>query len=96
MVLPHEHVFFDLRPRFTAPAGVPGALTDEPVQLANLAWVRYHQRNNRDNLVLDDVGLLASELAEFRAAGGGTGRRPLPAVRRRDVAKLVKSPRQPG
>lgn len=96
VVLPHEHVFFDLRPRFTAPTGVPATLTGEPVQLANLAWVRYHQRNNRDNLVLDDVGLLASELEKFRAAGGGTVVDLSPQCAGRDVAKLVKVARATG
>lgn len=89
-VLPHEHVFFDLRPRFTAPPGVPDALTREPVSLANLAWVRYHQRNNEDNLVLDDVSLMAAELGAFAAAGGGTVVDLSPQCAGRDVAKLVK------
>ncbi len=79
--LVHEHLLIDLRPRFAA--GGPGE--DEPVGPATIGRVRADPFAFRDNLVLDDLDLAASELAPFAAAGGRTvvdltlpeiGRRP--------------------
>jgi phosphotriesterase-related protein len=95
ITLPHEHLLCDLGPRFVEPATDEGrALADEPVSLANLAWVRRNYLSSHDNIVLDDEAVAIGEASLFKAAGGGTivdagsiGIRPDPlALRRISVA----------
>jgi phosphotriesterase-related protein len=90
VVLPHEHVFFDLRARF-APAGGHGCGTgQELVSLANVGRIRFAQRSNLDNLHLDDVDTAVFELELFRAEGGGTVVDLSPASNGRSVDELRK------
>src|SRR4051794_34944902 len=73
ITLPHEHLLCDLGPRFVAPATAEGrSIADEPVSLANLAWVRRNYLSSRDNIVLDDEAVAIEEAGLFKAAGGGT------------------------
>ncbi|QXJ21354.1 hypothetical protein AGRA3207_002199 [Actinomadura graeca] len=96
-ILPHEHMFVDFRRRFSEPHPSVSALTTrEPVQLANLGWVRYNQRCNIDNLVLDDLDVAVTELVEFAAAGGTCVVDLTPPCLGRDVAKLVALSRRTG
>jgi phosphotriesterase-related protein len=91
ITLPHEHLLCDLGPRFVAPATDEGReIADEPVSLANLAWVRRNYLSSRDNIVLDDEAVAIEEAALFKSAGGGTivdvgsiGIRPDPHALRR-------------
>lgn len=90
VVLPHEHVFFDLRARFSPATGHGCGTGREPVSLANVGRIRYAQRTNLDNLHLDDVETAIFELENFRAHGGGTVVDLSPASNGRNVDKLCK------
>ncbi len=73
ITLTHEHFFVDVRwacPRSTEAVRV--ALRDEPVSMRRLGLLRRNPNLMRDNLVLSDPDLAASEVMEFRKAGGGT------------------------
>jgi phosphotriesterase-related protein len=89
VVLPHEHVFFDLRARFT-PTGRNCGAGHEPVSLANIGRIRLAQRTNLDNLLLDDVETAIAEFEIFAAEGGGTIVDLSPASNGRSVEKLRK------
>ena len=73
MVLPHEHLLANLTQLFTEP-GNPDlkTLARQKLSLENLSFVRYHQMECLDNLVLDDVRAQIDELLRYKAAGGGT------------------------
>lgn len=90
VVLPHEHIFFDLRARFGAPADGAGWTGHEPVSLANVGRLRFAQRTNVDNLHLDGLDTAVAELQLFRAAGGGTVVDLSPASNGRNVENLRK------
>jgi len=90
VVLPHEHVFFDLRARFSAPTGHNCGTGHEPVSLANVGRLRYAQRTNVDNLHLDDVETAIAEFEIFKGEGGGTIVDLSPASNGRSVQKLRK------
>lgn len=64
-VQPHEHLLADLRPY------APVDARDEEITLQNCYRSRV-DRDNRRDFVLDDADLAVTELAAFRAAGGGT------------------------
>lgn len=64
-VQPHEHLLADLR-RYA-----PDDACDEEITLRNHFRSRV-DRDNRCDLVLDDVDVAVSELSAFRDAGGGT------------------------
>ncbi len=73
---------------------------DEPVSLANLAWVRRNYLSSLDNIVLDDEAVAIEEAALFKAAGGGTivdagsiGIRPDPLALRR-ISERDRAPRR--
>jgi phosphotriesterase-related protein len=90
VVLPHEHVFFDLRARFSAPTGFRSGSGHERVSLANVGRIRFAQRTNVDNLHLDDVDDAIAELEIFKGEGGGTIVDLSPASNGRSVEKLRK------
>ncbi len=71
ITLPHEHFMVD--------AGIyyrePDLISDMPfsrqrVSLENLNWVRHHQLNSRDNLILDDEQEAIEEAMLFKLEGG--------------------------
>lgn len=66
IVLPHEHVFMDVR----AIWATSGA-SDEKVTAANRAEVAKNPTAFTDCLVLDDVELACEELLDFKNNGGG-------------------------
>jgi len=73
--LVHEHLRIDLWPWFDAPdPGDPGAVAAAaaPVSPAIDASIRANPFAIRDNLVLDDLELIARELSAFAGAGGRT------------------------
>ncbi len=84
----HEHLLCDLRSRdFQLPDDPEEQRrATEPLQIENLWWIREHHLESQTNLVLDEIDIAVSELAQFRTDGGqsmidltchGLGRRPL-------------------
>jgi phosphotriesterase-related protein len=73
VVLPHEHIFIDLR-RFSAKPADPSLswLVDARVTMETLGDLRHHGNVCKDNLVLDDPETAAKELMMFKDLGGGT------------------------
>ena len=73
VVLPHEHIFIELRP-FCAKSADPGLawLFDAKVTMGILGDLRHHGNACRDNLVLDDADIAVKELLIFKELGGGT------------------------
>jgi len=91
IVLPHEHLFIDIRNYFVEPDDPDGReVAHQPVSLENLSWVCSHKVSNLDNLLLTDEEMAIKEAMRFRKAGGNTivdvtpnnaGRNPLGLVR---------------
>ncbi len=87
----HEHILIDFRTTFDPPTAASDlGRAYEPVNLQNLAWVRYHWNRNEDNLLLTDEETAIREVELFRRAGGrtiveattiGIGRDPLGLAR---------------
>jgi phosphotriesterase-related protein len=73
VVLPHEHVFIDLRNQFTEPLD-PAARerSHRPVTLGDAAELGRNPYALRDNLLLEDVGIAQRELDFFKRQGGAT------------------------
>ena len=46
-------------------------LWDAPLSMDNLGHVRLYYNQNKDNLILDDVTTMTSELKDFKKFGGG-------------------------
>jgi len=72
-ILPHEHLFIDLRHFFIEPSeSDEKELAHQPISLENLYWARSPKDRCRDNLVLEDEEMAISEAMRFRKAGGNT------------------------
>ncbi|MBN1834253.1 MAG: hypothetical protein JW820_00310 [Spirochaetales bacterium] len=96
VTLPHEHLFVDSR--WACPASeeiTRTALSESKVDITNIGVLRRNPYLVRDNSLMDDPQLAASEVLEFKKAGGrtivdlssvGTGRSP---VALRGIANLT-------
>lgn len=69
ITLMHEHIFMDLRHKFS---GTGLHQEDRPVTRENAAMLRQNHRLLRDNLYLGDEQTAREELARFVQAGGKT------------------------
>ena len=73
VVLPHEHLFIDLRNQFTEPEDPDKArISREPVCMSNLGYLRTNPYAIEDNLLLDDVDIAVDEVQAFEQCGGRT------------------------
>ena len=73
IILPHEHLFIDLRNQFTEFTDQEKRrLSEEPVNIRNLGALRSNPYALKDNLVLDDLDRATEEVEHFRQAGGRT------------------------
>ncbi len=73
IVLPHEHVFIDLRNQFSEPQEISKKiLADQQVNIHNLGILKRNPYAIKDNLLLSDFELAGEELKEFKKAGGKT------------------------
>ena len=68
----HEHVYADfsgmLRPAQYSPSP---ELTEAPIRLEHLGWIRRNYYSNRSNLELVDLDTTVREVAMYRNLGGG-------------------------
>ena len=68
----HEHLYIDFSFMYRPARDVPSAeLTDAPITLENLGWIRRNYYSNRFNLTLMDPETTVRELELYRDAGGG-------------------------
>jgi phosphotriesterase-related protein len=73
ITLPHEHFVLDARVYYQEPElAIDKALARQPISLENLNWVRHHQTNSIDNLILDDEQEAIEEVMLFKQEGGRT------------------------
>jgi len=69
----HEHILWDLSVIFREPDSARDKeLAHQPVQMANLYWIRANPHSNVDNLLQKDERLAIKELLPFKNAGGST------------------------
>ena len=91
VVLPHEHLLFDLTTYLTPPLDEQErALVDAPLTLENAAHLRRSPLVSRENLLLLDADVAVRELAFFREAGGGTVVDCTLPEMKRDVATVAR------
>jgi phosphotriesterase-related protein len=73
ITLIHEHVICDISCYYDPPVDPKGkALTNQPLKLSTLGWVRQHQMTCLTNLRMDEEDVAADEIAEFLKLGGKT------------------------
>lgn len=74
ITLPHEHIFVNaVESRYEPPdSPVEQAISEEPLSLDNLWWVRQNPFTHKDNLRLDSFEDAVEEVARFHRAGGNT------------------------
>ena len=66
IVLPHEHLFDDLRNWFIEPSAPDDKeKARQPVSLQDLSWLRSHTASSLDNLQLGDEETAISEAMRF-------------------------------
>lgn len=97
VVLPHEHLFIDLRNQFTEPAdSEKRELGRQPVCMQHLGVLRNNPYALKDNLVLDDLPTAIDEVRRFAKLGGGTIVDCTSIGIHRDPVKLREVARQTG
>lgn len=68
----HEHLYVDFSFMYRPAQDSPSPeLTDAPIALENLGWIRRNYYSNRSNLQLMDLDTTISEVRSYRAVGGG-------------------------
>ena len=67
----HEHLYIDFSFMYKPPQDSAIDLSDAPITMENLGWVRHNHYSNHANLRLMDVNTAVSEVALYKAAGGG-------------------------
>jgi phosphotriesterase-related protein len=73
VTLMHEHLLIDVSYKFQPPTEVTlRALSEQPITLANLGFLRRNIGAVRANFRLDDVDVAAAEALAFKREGGGT------------------------
>lgn len=91
IVLPHEHVLFDLSAYLTTPLDeLERELVDAPLTLENAAHLRRSPLVSRANLVMQDEDVAVRELAYFRNVGGRTIVDCTLPEMKRDVAAVAR------
>ena len=67
----HEHLYIDFSFMYRTPQDSAVDLSDAPITMENLGWVRHNHYSNHANLRLMDVDTAVSEAALYKAVGGG-------------------------
>jgi phosphotriesterase-related protein len=97
ITLPHEHLLIDFTVMFKEPdTERERELARQPVELANLGWVRRNFSSSLDNLRLVDENVARDELLLYRAAGGRTLVDPTNCGLSRDPLALARVARTTG
>ena len=68
----HEHLYIDFSFMYRPPQDSLADLTDAPLTMENLGWIRHNHYSNHANLQLMDVDTAISEAALYKKVGGST------------------------
>lgn len=67
----HEHLFFDLMCYYKDPEDERGKrLSEEPIELSNLAWVQQNSMSSKPNLVMLEEDVAVNEVKRYVEFGG--------------------------
>ncbi|XP_009639873.1 phosphotriesterase-related protein isoform X2 [Egretta garzetta] len=71
--LTHEHLTMNYSSFFCPPSPGQEPLSDGPIEMKNLFWIRQNPYSHKENLLLyQETDAVKEELLHFKAAGGGT------------------------
>ena len=97
IILPHEHFMIDASVYYREPELISDKpLAKQPISIENLNWVRHHQLNSIDNLMLDDEQEAIEEVMLFKQEGGSTVVDCSNRDHKRDPRALVRIARATG
>ena len=90
LTLPHEHILFDTTAWLLEPSAEKAWLREAQVTLETSAEIADDPLLSRHNLLFTEEDVAAAELADFRAAGGGTIIDVTPVAMGRDVGAIKR------
>ncbi len=97
IILPHEHLFIDLRNQFTEFEDPDKRhVSHQKLRMGNLGVVRRNPYAIKDNLLIDDPEVTVAEVNEFAALGGKTIVDCTSVGIHRDPGKLYEVARRTG
>ncbi|XP_010120246.1 PREDICTED: phosphotriesterase-related protein isoform X2 [Chlamydotis macqueenii] len=71
--LTHEHLTMNYSSCFCPPSPGQECLSDGPIEMRNLFWIKQNPYSHKENLLLyQETDAVKEELLYFKAAGGGT------------------------
>ncbi|XP_057288724.1 phosphotriesterase-related protein isoform X2 [Pezoporus wallicus] len=71
--LTHEHLAMNYSSSFLPPSPGQEPLSDGPIEMKNLFWIKQNPYSHKENLLLyQETDAVKEELLHFKAAGGGT------------------------
>ncbi|NXD15966.1 PTER protein, partial [Nothocercus nigrocapillus] len=71
--LTHEHLSMNYTCCYFPPAPSQEPLSEGPIEMKNLFWIKQHPYSHKENLLLcQETAAVKEELLLFKAAGGGT------------------------
>uniref|UniRef100_G1N765 N-acetyltaurine hydrolase n=1 Tax=Meleagris gallopavo TaxID=9103 RepID=G1N765_MELGA len=95
--LTHEHLSMDYSSFFCPPSPGQEPLSEGPIQMKNLFWIKQNPYSHKDNLLLcQEMDAVREELLHFKAAGGGTIVENTTTGIRRDMKTLKKLAEETG
>lgn len=95
--LTHEHLSMDYSSFFCPPSPGQEPLSEGPIKMKNLFWIKQNPYSHKDNLLLcQEIDAVREELLHFKAAGGGTVVENTTTGIRRDMKTLKKLAEETG
>lgn len=95
--LTHEHLTMDYSSCFCPPSPGHEPLSNGPIEMKNLFWIKQNPYSHKENLLLyQETDAVREELLHFKAAGGGTIVENTTTGIRRDVNTLKKLAEETG
>ncbi|XP_009079885.1 PREDICTED: phosphotriesterase-related protein isoform X2 [Acanthisitta chloris] len=95
--LTHEHLSMDYSSCFCPPSPAQEPLSNGPIEMKNLFWIKQNPYSHKENLLLfQETDAVKEELLYFKAAGGGTIVENTTMGIRRDMKTLKKLAEETG
>ncbi|NP_001106618.1 phosphotriesterase-related protein [Xenopus tropicalis] len=95
--LTHEHLSMTFECCYCPPPAHQGTLSDAPILMKNLFWVKQNPYSNKENLLLSqEIEAITEEIMIFKAAGGGSIVENTTTGISRDIKMLKKMAEETG